>query len=66
MLLRKGVFPYDWCNSLEKLDEMQLPPKEAFHSKLIIPILQMMILSTPLRCGIILKSKFFMSIMICI
>jgi len=34
MLLRKGVFPYDWLNSLEKLDETQLPPKEAFYSKL--------------------------------
>ena len=34
MLLRKGVFPYDCFNSLEKLDETQLPPKEAFHSKL--------------------------------
>jgi len=27
MLLRKGVFPYDWFNSLEKLDETQLPAK---------------------------------------
>jgi len=34
MLLRKGVFPYDWFNSLEKLHETQLPPKETFHSKL--------------------------------
>ena len=34
MLLRKGVFPYDWFNSLEKLNETQLPPKEAFYSKL--------------------------------
>ena len=34
MLLRKGVFPYDWINSLEKLDETKLPPKEAFYSKL--------------------------------
>jgi len=34
MLLRKGVFPYDWFNSLEKLDETQLPPKEVFYSKL--------------------------------
>jgi len=33
MLLRKGVFPHDWFNSLEKLDETQLPPKEAFHSQ---------------------------------
>ena len=34
MLLRKGVFPHDWFNSLEKLDERQLPQKEAFYSKL--------------------------------
>jgi len=34
MLLRKGAFPYDWFNSLEKSDETQLPPKEAFYSKL--------------------------------
>jgi len=34
MLLRKGVFPNDWFNSLEKLDETQLPPKEALYSNL--------------------------------
>jgi len=34
MLLRKGVFPYDWFNSLEKLDATQLPTKEAVYSKL--------------------------------
>jgi len=34
MLLRKGVFPHDWFNSLEKVDERQLPPKEALYSKL--------------------------------
>ena len=33
-LLRKGVFPYDRFDSFEKLKENQLPPKEAFHSKL--------------------------------
>jgi len=33
-LLRKGVFLYDCFNSLEKLNETHLPPKEAFHSKL--------------------------------
>ena len=33
-LLRKGVFPYQWFNSFEKLDETSLPPKEAFYSKL--------------------------------
>ena len=31
---QKGFFPYEWVNSLEKLDHPQLPPHEAFHSKL--------------------------------
>ena len=30
----KRSFAYDWFNSLEKLDEAQLPPKVAFYSKL--------------------------------
>jgi len=34
LLLRKRVFPYDWFDSLEKLSERNLPPKEAFYSKL--------------------------------
>ena len=34
LLLRKGVFPYDWFKSFEKLNANKLPPKEAFHSKL--------------------------------
>ena len=34
LLLRKGVFPYDWFNSLEKFNETQLPSKEDFYSKL--------------------------------
>ena len=34
LLLRKGVYPYDHVNSLEKLQETSLPPKEAFYSKL--------------------------------
>ena len=35
LCLRKGVFPYDWFDCLEKLTEKQLPPKEGFFSKLI-------------------------------
>ena len=31
---RKGVYPYDYMDSLRKLSETQLPPKEAFYSKL--------------------------------
>jgi hypothetical protein len=34
MLLRKGVFPYDWYNEACKLDFNSLPPIEAFYSKL--------------------------------
>ena len=35
LLVRKGVFPYDWFDSQEKLSERNLPPKESFYSKLI-------------------------------
>ena len=31
---RKGIFPYEWFDSIDKLHETALPPKEAFYSKL--------------------------------
>ena len=34
LLTRKGVYPYDYVSSLDKLSETQLPPKEGFYSKL--------------------------------
>ena len=34
LLLRKGVFPYDWFDSFDRLSSTSLPPKEAFHSVL--------------------------------
>ena len=34
LLLRKGVYPYDYVDSIKKLDETSLSPKEAFYSKL--------------------------------
>ena len=34
LLTRKGVYPYDYVSSLERLTETQLPPKEQFYSKL--------------------------------
>ena len=34
LLLRKGVYPYDYVDCMKKLDETSLPSKETFHSKL--------------------------------
>ena len=34
LLLRKGVYPYDYMDDMHKFQERQLPPKEAFFSRL--------------------------------
>ena len=34
LLKRKGVYPYEWLDSIDKLNETQLPSKDAFYSKL--------------------------------
>ena len=34
LLSRKGVYPYDYVSSIDKLSETQLPPKDEFYSKL--------------------------------
>jgi len=34
LLLKKGCYPYDYMDSLDRLNETKLPPKEAFYSKL--------------------------------
>ena len=34
LLRQKGVMPYDWLDSFEKLDVAALPPQAAFHSQL--------------------------------
>ncbi|XP_065682280.1 uncharacterized protein LOC136095509 [Hydra vulgaris] len=34
LLLRKVVYPYEWVDSIDKLNETQLPPKESFYSRL--------------------------------
>ena len=34
LLLRKGIYPYDYVDCMNKLDETSLPPKDAFYSKL--------------------------------
>ena len=34
LLIRNGVYPYEYMTSCDKFKETQLPPKEAFYSKL--------------------------------
>ena len=34
LLKRKGVYPYEWLDSVERLNESQLPSKDAFYSKM--------------------------------
>ena len=34
LLVRKGVYPYEYMMSWDKFKEIQLPPKQAFHSSL--------------------------------
>ena len=34
LLLRKGVYPYEYMDSWEKFNETSLPPKRAYYSKL--------------------------------
>ena len=32
--MRKGVYPYDYMDSLERFKENKLPPRESFYSRL--------------------------------
>jgi hypothetical protein len=34
LLYAKGIFPYEWFDSMTKLDSVELPPRDAFYSKL--------------------------------
>jgi len=57
LLLRKGVYPYDYVNSLSKLDETTLPSKEEFFSKLNDTDIQKMITNTHRKFGVFFKWK---------
>ena len=34
LLLRKGIYPYEYTDSWERFDENTILPKEAFYSKI--------------------------------
>ena len=36
MLLRKGVYPYEYMDSWERFNETSLPAKKDFYSELIL------------------------------
>lgn len=35
LLLRKGIYPYDYMSNEKRFEEDRLPPREAFHSRLV-------------------------------
>ena len=39
LLTRKGIYPYEYMSSWDHFKEMQLPPIEAFYSKLSMPLI---------------------------
>ena len=41
LLLRKGVYPYDYVDCMKKFDETSLPPKEAYFLNSRVKVLQM-------------------------
>jgi hypothetical protein len=51
LLRRKGVYPYEYADSFERFDETQLPPKEAFYSRLQGNTSPTRTTSTPARLG---------------
>ena len=34
LLLRKGAYPYDYVDTIDRLNETELPPRSAFYSRL--------------------------------
>ena len=52
LLLRKGVYPYDYVDSMRKLVESRLPPKEAFILNSRVKVLQLKTTSMLKQFGI--------------
>ena len=55
LLLRKGIYPYEYMDSWERFDENTIPPKEAFYSELNLQISQIKIMSMLKKYGKRLK-----------
>ena len=47
LVMRKGVYPYEYITDLDKFDETSLPPREAFYSSLTDEVSMM-------RCNLLL------------
>ena len=40
LLIKKGIYPYEYMNDWDKFKETKLPPKEAFYSKLNMTVVR--------------------------
>ena len=50
LLLRNGVYPYEYMDSWQRFAETSLSDKEAFYSNLNMEILQILIIGTQIKC----------------
>ena len=66
LLTRKGVYTYDYVDSVEKLKERKLPPKEAFYSIMSTYPIRIMNMPNTLTFGLLSTVKQCKIIMICI
>ena len=74
LIRRKGVYPYDYMDSLDRFDETKLPLKDAFFRKLsgspcsdseythatrVLEVVQWQITTTSLAVGCVAPSRLF-------
>ena len=50
LLLRKGVYPYEYMDSWKRFDETSLPDKKAFYSKLYLEDIMMKTIHMLKKC----------------
>ena len=55
LLLKKGIYPYKYMDSMDKFDEIALPCIEDFYINLQLRILVRMNITMQKKCGNILK-----------